>query len=49
LNLIGLKFWIHRRRKDLAGRLLRDRSVVFRRSCVSRVGLLDDSIPGLDD
>jgi hypothetical protein len=24
-------------------------SVVFRRSCLSRVGLLDDSIPGLDD
>jgi glycosyltransferase involved in cell wall biosynthesis len=24
-------------------------SVVFRRSCLSRIGLLDDSIPGLDD
>lgn len=24
-------------------------SVVFRRSCLARVGLLDDSIPGLDD
>lgn len=40
----GDVFW-----KLLARNFIPCGSAVFRRSCLSRVGLLDDSIPGLDD
>jgi glycosyltransferase involved in cell wall biosynthesis len=40
----GDVFW-----KLLARNFIPCGSVVFRRSCLSRVGLLDESIPGLDD
>jgi glycosyltransferase involved in cell wall biosynthesis len=40
----GDVFW-----KLLARNFIPCGSAVFRRSCLSRIGLLDDSIPGLDD